>query len=76
MVSGFSGRERYTTKRHPLQPLPLAPTSHPIPYRPPLATAPHSDMNTTLEDMSYLADQCDYVLAAIGNPRARVWVQD
>merc|ERR1719502_140107 len=26
------------------------------------------DMNTTLEDMSYLSEQCDYVLAAIGNP--------
>ena len=26
------------------------------------------DMNTTLDDMSYLSEQCDYVLAAIGNP--------
>lgn len=26
------------------------------------------DMNTTTEDMDYLADQCPYVLAAIGNP--------
>lgn len=33
------------------------------------------DMNTTLDDMSYLADKCDYVLAAIQNPEVREFMK-